>query len=128
MSFGVRLKEERKRLAMTQEQLANLGDLSVQSYRKYESEKLLPNAKYLGLIARVGVDIQYLLTGHRSVNQVAIYKDPTDALANILNLQVEFGAFNAEQITALIGYAWTNQADLEQLRQFVKTALIIAGK
>lgn len=127
MSFGDRLKEERKRLDKTQEQLAQQGNVTVQSYRKYESDKLMPSSKFLELIAGSGADIQFLVTGHRSVNREVIYNEPTDALVHILQLQDEFGTFNAEQIKALIGHAWHNQAGIDDLREFIKSALIVAG-
>ena len=66
MSFSVRLKEERKRLRLTQPELAAAGGTTKGSQLKYEKGENPANSQYLELIAKVGVDIQYLLTGVRS--------------------------------------------------------------
>lgn len=127
MRLGDRLKAERKRLEQTQEQTAGVGGVTVQTQRKYESSVRSPSSDYLERLSSQGFDIQYIVTAHRSVNMEVVYSEPTDALVNILPLQHEFGTFNAEQIKALIGYAWSNQADQDDLRKFVKMALVVAG-
>lgn len=127
MTLGDRLKSERKRLGQTQEQTASVGDVTVQTQRKYENNSRSPSADYLERMSAQGFDVQYLITGARSVNAEVIYAEPTDALVHILHLQDEFGVFNAEQIKALIGYAWSNQAGFEELRRFVKAAIVVAG-
>ncbi|WP_302979612.1 helix-turn-helix domain-containing protein [Bilophila wadsworthia] len=66
MSFGARLKSERKRLKMTQPQLAEFAGTTRQSQLRYEKDEQKPGAEYLEKIATVGIDVQYLLTGIRS--------------------------------------------------------------
>jgi len=127
MNIGERLRLERKRLGMTQAQIAKAGDVTVQSQRMYEACKRPPNAKYLNLLADMGVDVQYLITGHKSVNQKSIYREPTDALNEVLTLQEDFGTFDAEQIKTLLGFAWTYQVDRDGLAEFIKSAYKVTG-
>lgn len=63
----MRLKEERKRLKLTQPELSKIGGVTKKSQVVYESGKgAYPTAEYLEKIAAAGVDVQYLLTGIRS--------------------------------------------------------------
>ena len=65
---GKRLKEERQRLGLTQEEFANLGGVKKLAQANYEAEKRYPNTLYLANIWLEDVDIQYILTGVREVN------------------------------------------------------------
>ena len=79
MSFSERLKEERKRLKLTQTELATAGGVVKKSQVVYESGKgASPSADYLEKIASIGVDVQYLLTGIRS--EVALNPEERMAL------------------------------------------------
>ncbi|HYD37376.1 MAG TPA: helix-turn-helix transcriptional regulator [Allosphingosinicella sp.] len=66
MSFGERLREERKRLGYKQAEFAaRVGtDVPKQSLRENDRRGL--RAPYLARIAEVGVDVLYVLTGRRS--------------------------------------------------------------
>ena len=62
-SFGSRLRSERKRIGKTQVELCRLANTTVQTQRKYESNRTVPNSNYLALVAAQGIDIHYLVTG-----------------------------------------------------------------
>ena len=64
--FSSRLKDERKRLKLSQAQLGEAGGVSKDAQLNYENGSRSPSASYLELIAREGVDVQFLLTGKRS--------------------------------------------------------------
>jgi phage repressor protein C with HTH and peptisase S24 domain len=64
-TFGGRLKEERARLSMSQTELAAIGGVGKTTQINYEKDARSPDAAYLSALARAGVDVQYLLTGHR---------------------------------------------------------------
>jgi len=66
--IGIRLAQERRKLGLSQEELAKLADSTNQSQSNYELGKRYPNAKYFALIANLGADIQYIVTGLRSIN------------------------------------------------------------
>ena len=66
MSFGTRLKEERKRLGFKQAEFAALVGTDVPKQSLYENDKRQLRAGYLARLEPVGVDILYVITGRRS--------------------------------------------------------------
>lgn len=68
VDMGKRLREERKRLGMSQETLAALGAVRKQAQLKYESGQSAPSADYLAMIEVRGVDVGYVLTGTPSAD------------------------------------------------------------
>lgn len=71
MSIGERLKEERERLGFTQPAFAGLAETTKKSQIDYEKNLTQPKAGYLAVIARVGADVQYIVTGERSAAALA---------------------------------------------------------
>ncbi|MEB3466850.1 helix-turn-helix transcriptional regulator [Pasteurella multocida] len=65
MSFGERLKEERERIGLSQVKLGVIGGVTKLSQLKYENNINLPKADYLIEIAKVGIDVNYVLFGTR---------------------------------------------------------------
>jgi transcriptional regulator with XRE-family HTH domain len=63
VGFGQRLREERKRLGLSQVKFAELAHVKRVSQSQYESEITAPTIRYLSAIAEAGVDISYLLFG-----------------------------------------------------------------
>lgn len=66
MSFGKRLREERERLGLGQEEISSIGGVSRRSQSMYEQDNTEAGAEYLSLIAAAGADVAYILTGARS--------------------------------------------------------------
>ena len=66
MSFGARLREERKRLGFKQAEFAALVGTDVPKQSLYENGHRQLRAAYLSRIAEAGVDVVYVLTGRRS--------------------------------------------------------------
>ncbi|MBF0096254.1 MAG: helix-turn-helix transcriptional regulator [Magnetococcales bacterium] len=64
--FSERLKEERKRLGHTQDEMAEIGGIAKSSLCNYEAGKREPSASFFTAIATAGVDVTYVLTGVRS--------------------------------------------------------------
>ncbi|MGN6260253.1 MAG: helix-turn-helix domain-containing protein [Ralstonia sp.] len=64
-SFAERLREERKRLGLTQERFGAEGGVGKLAQLNYEKGERSPDAAYLSAIALVGVDVSYMLTGER---------------------------------------------------------------
>lgn len=67
MSIGERLREERERLGFTQPAFAGLAETTKKSQIDYEKDLTQPKAGYLAAIAKVGADVQYIVTGVCSV-------------------------------------------------------------
>lgn len=61
--FAQRLREERNRKGLNQEDFAALGDVKKNSQVQYEAAKTPPTVEYLLKLADHGVDAAYVLTG-----------------------------------------------------------------
>jgi transcriptional regulator with XRE-family HTH domain len=66
VSIGERLREERERLGFTQPAFAGLAETTKKSQIDYEKDITQPKAGYLAAIAKVGADVQYIVTGVKS--------------------------------------------------------------
>lgn len=66
VSIGERLREERERLGFTQPAFAGLAETTKKSQIDYEKDLTQPKAGYLAAVAKVGADVQYIITGVRS--------------------------------------------------------------
>ena len=69
--IGGRLKEERERLGFSQPAFAAIGGASKGAQITWEKGTATPNAEFLNLAARVGVDVLYVLTGERSATAMS---------------------------------------------------------
>ncbi|TDK65999.1 helix-turn-helix transcriptional regulator [Sapientia aquatica] len=64
--FANCLKEERKRLGLTQANAAELVGVNRETWGRYESGKIMPGTEVLIAFTYAGADANYLLTGNRS--------------------------------------------------------------
>ncbi len=64
--IGTRLREERKRLGLSQREMGQLGGVAANAQGKYESGERVPKADYLASLASIGVDVLYVLTSRRA--------------------------------------------------------------
>lgn len=71
MTIGDRLREERERLEFSQPAFAGLAETTKKSQIDYEKGITFPKANYLEVIAKVGADVQYIVTGVRSMASLA---------------------------------------------------------
>jgi len=110
-SFGARLREERSRRQLTQEQFAAIGGVSRVSQHLYENDARCPDTDYLSKLAEHGIDVGKLLmperVEHRSPDRSALLmafrvvdQMARDALGNPLPLDERERHFNT-LITAL---------------------------
>ncbi|QGJ68096.1 XRE family transcriptional regulator [Xanthomonas oryzae pv. oryzae] len=74
MTVGKRLKEERKRLGLTQDEMAVQLGLTRYAQLNFEKDVNLPGGAYLLAALERGVDVMYVLSGHRA------QLDPADRL------------------------------------------------
>ncbi|MFJ2986588.1 helix-turn-helix domain-containing protein [Collimonas sp. NPDC087041] len=74
-SFGDRLREERKKLELSQDAMASAGGVQRLSQINYETGKRSPDWDYLALVAAIGVDVQYVLTGKVSSAELSSDED-----------------------------------------------------
>jgi transcriptional regulator with XRE-family HTH domain len=66
IDIGSRLRQERKRLGLSQREMGQLGGVAANAQGKYESGERVPKADYLAALANSGVDILYVLTGRHA--------------------------------------------------------------
>ena len=64
--LGERLRVERDRIGLNQSDFAALGGASKRSQIDWEKGVLVPNAEFLALVSKHGVDVLFVLTGERS--------------------------------------------------------------
>jgi transcriptional regulator with XRE-family HTH domain len=64
--IGTRLRQERKRLGLSQKEMGLLGGVAANAQGKYESGERVPKADYLAALSRAGVDVLYVLTSRRA--------------------------------------------------------------
>lgn len=86
-TIGVRLKEERVRMGISQEDFAALAGVQRRAQGSYERDQRTPDAAYLAAAAGHGVDVQYVLTGRRARevdDALAIYGDAWQTLDEAL--------------------------------------------
>jgi transcriptional regulator with XRE-family HTH domain len=75
--IGERLEEERARLGKKKGEMAAIGGVAGSAYTNYHEGTRVPDAEFLAAIAAEGVDVQYILTGVRSLNPAC---DPKSAI------------------------------------------------
>lgn len=64
--IGSRLRQERKRLGLSQREMGQLGGVAANAQGRYESGERVPKADYLAAVASIGVDVLYVLTDRRA--------------------------------------------------------------
>lgn len=86
--IGARLREERRRLKMSQAVFAGFGGVARNAQSNYEKGSRLPDAGYLAAVAVEGADVQYILTGKRmnTVAEQALSQDESFLLDTYRNL------------------------------------------
>ncbi|GHD59799.1 helix-turn-helix domain-containing protein [Jeongeupia chitinilytica] len=65
-SFGARLREERKRLGLNQDDFAAIGGVRKNAQSNYEKDERAPDAAYLQLVGAAGVDVLFVVTGEHN--------------------------------------------------------------
>lgn len=85
-TIGERLKSERTRLGFNQTEFAAIGGVQRRAQLFYEQDERRPDAGYLQAVARLGVDVQFVVTGIRSGQ--ALSKDEEQLLARFRNLDL----------------------------------------
>lgn len=63
MTIGARLREERTRLGVSQTELAVACGIAKNTQLNYEKDERSPDAPYLLLANKMGVDVHYVLFG-----------------------------------------------------------------
>ncbi|MEW6594157.1 MAG: helix-turn-helix transcriptional regulator [Thermodesulfobacteriota bacterium] len=89
--ISIRLKDVRKELGYTQKQIGEAIGSSLSTWQDYEAGKSIPGGNALAGLARLGVDINWLLTGEgnslvqKSEFDVELLKNVIFVLDNLLS-------------------------------------------
>ena len=84
--FGERLKQERQRLCMNQDDFAEVGGVKKRAQISYEKDERSPDAAYLSALLKIGVDVWYVMTGNAS--SATLSSDESELLAGYRGLDV----------------------------------------
>lgn len=82
-TIGDRIKEERRRLGLTQQQFADGLGISRSAITFYETDRTVPDANFFASAIANGVDVRYILVGERSA-EAASYMLDWELLGQIL--------------------------------------------
>lgn len=66
-NLAVRLKQARERLGLTQAEAANKSGTPLVSLKRYEASKVIPGGEALIDLAKLGINLHWLLTGEGSM-------------------------------------------------------------
>lgn len=80
-TFGSRFREERRRLGLLQQEIADATGLSMRAIGTYERGVRSPDAEVLIRLIDLGMDVYYVLTGKR----IATTLDLDPMLRSLLN-------------------------------------------
>lgn len=84
--YGERIKEIRKRLGISQLDMANQLNLTIQTISRYECDKMIPSADTLTLIVNVfNVRAEWLLTGSGDMFHSKNNETTTDEVLDKIN-------------------------------------------
>lgn len=67
-TLPTRLKEERKKLALTQQEIAEKVSVTRETWSRYESGKIHPGSEVIVQLVKLGVDTNYIITGKRTLS------------------------------------------------------------
>lgn len=65
--IGFRMREERERLGLKQADYGRYGDWPVRTVSSWEAGKTSPKAEFFADVEALGLDLQYIITGKRSI-------------------------------------------------------------
>jgi transcriptional regulator with XRE-family HTH domain len=112
--IGSRLREERERLGLSQEELAAVGGVTKRTQHMWERGDQTPNGEVLSLAAAHGVDVLYVLTGRREAASVPSTDLSNDQQLNARGIYLvnELGRNEAE--LSPLGLMWLLNFEREQ--------------
>lgn len=90
MTLAERLRSERKLLGLSQAQLALLGGIQANAQGLYEKGSRSPRADYLGCLAALGMDVQFIVLGVRAPSSMAqLCESESRVIHGLRSLQAE---------------------------------------
>lgn len=108
-ALGERLREERERLGLNQEEFGQIGGVNRNTQGKYEKGERSPDSDYMAAAAAAGVDVLYVLTGARApVANDGLSQDEAKVIEQYRSLPEQDKASVVRLTTALAVMASSN--------------------
>lgn len=117
--FGERLRAERERLGLSQQELAEKCGVTMRSQRNYEKGDRQPDAAYLAAFTAIGGDVLFVLTGQ------GVSRALTHDLAGVADPPAEGPPLNRREQALLANY---RGSDEEGRRAVESTASALAHR
>ncbi len=119
MNFGKRLKEETRQIGLKLDTAAEVGAVSKSSQAKYEKGEGRPNPEYWENLAAAGVDIKYVLTGARAVDD----GHALESMHAAVLLSHEFKmSIDDQRIKKLCAMVYNSDQDIDHVRDSLSVA------
>ena len=117
MNSSLRIKEERKRLDLTQDQLAGLLGVTKQSILAYEKGSRYPDLFFLEKASQLGFDTNYIITGKKVNNNIPRHNDNKDDIITIPLVEARLSAGGGSFLTSseIEEYFYFSKSFIEQL-------------
>lgn len=125
-TLGTRLRQERTRLCLTQDQFAAIGGVARLAQSKYEHDQHSPSADYLQKLLLAKVDVLYVLSGQIKRDVSAIdWDDGREAFSFVMkNFVGKPGkAYTSDQLFEIFKKCWQTMMDATQSSSIQSTAL-----
>ncbi len=100
MQLCDRLKEERERFGLSQEDFSAWGGVKPRAYWNYEKGKVPPDTDFLARLRERGVDVWFVMTGEREGG--AVVTGPARELIEFISQGVASGDLTENHIEAIL--------------------------
>lgn len=121
-TFFQRLREERKRLGLNQEDFAHAGGVQKGAQIKYEQGERFPDVEYLYGISKIGVDIVYVFNGQHQSDNKNFVATPTLATSKFENLDVLMTLCSRDELALLHHFRCASMHGKEVIMDSATTA------
>ena len=113
-TLGTRLRQERARLSLTQDQFAALGGVARLAQSKYENDQHSPSADYLQRLLLAKVDVLYVLSGQIGRDASALnWDDGHEAFSFVMKnfLGKPGKTYTSDQLFEIFRSLWQTMMD-----------------
>ena len=102
ISVGERLREERVRLGLSQDALAQLGGITRNTQGSYEKGERNPDSVYLTAVVKAGVDALYVLTARHTQRAVEGLSESEERLVQQFRMLSDYDQKAVHRIVGLM--------------------------
>ncbi|MDF7680711.1 helix-turn-helix domain-containing protein [Enterobacteriaceae bacterium ESL0689] len=97
--IGLRIKEERERLSLTQQGIADAIGVAKRTFIDWEKDRTSPTAVQLSALSNIGVDVLYVVTGVPSQSVVQVHPEHSSEKQELIDA---FDNMTPEQRRAIL--------------------------